>query len=299
MKTLATLYQIPWAEIESGLDNLTPVDGGFSQAHRGLLNLSDGGQVFVKVGVDANSNLWARKEVALYEYLKLQSYSAAPELLSSNADHTSFALEALTTEDGWDWTDTWTSERLAKTLQAMDELAKLKPVNETWMTMGQVALDESRDGWATLQSSDELQTRLLNKLHAADHDELADSLDISAEVRRSSKFEFRTDTLVHYDVRADNCAWNAAKNQVKLVDWNWAQYGDPRVDSSALLTQVQKSGLDISKTQASRLDADALQWLAGFWFNAAATPIWEGGPEHLRDFQLESGVTAYKLMAGL
>lgn len=156
-----------------------------------------------------------------------------------------------------------------------------------------------KDGWATLQSSDELQTRLLDKLRAAGHDELADSLDISAEVRRSSKFEFRTDTLVHYDVRADNCAWNAAKNQVKLVDWNWAQYGDPRVDSSALLTQVQKSGLDISKTQASRLDADALQWLAGFWFNAAATPIWEGGPEHLRDFQLESGATAYKLMAGL
>jgi hypothetical protein len=40
---------------------------------------------------------------------------------------------------------------------------------------------------------------------------------------------------------------------------------------------------------------NALHWMAGFWFNAAATPIWDGGPEHLRDFQLLAGVTALRL----
>lgn len=46
---------------------------------------------------------------------------------------------------------------------------------------------------------------------------------------------------------------------------------------------------------ADRLDAGALHWMAGFWFKSAAKPIWEGGPEHLRDFQLLAGLTALDL----
>ena len=286
---------ITWHEIEASLDNLTPTEGGFSQAHRGLVTLPDGRQIFVKIGTDDNTKQWARKEIAVYEYLKQQSFGAVPELLASSPDNTAFALEALTPENGWDWSEAWTPERLAATLEAMDELAVLKPQSEDWLDMGQLALDESRDGWAALKKSDELRHALLNKLVSAGHKETADALDFAAEADRSARFVFRTDVLVHFDVRADNCAWNPHTKQVKLVDWNWTQYGDARVDFAAMLTHVQKSGLDISASQASRLDADALQWLAGFWFNGAATPIWPGGPEHLRDFQLQAGITALKL----
>ena len=204
-------------------------------------------------------------------------------------------MEALTSEDGWDWSDTWTEERLTATLKAMDELASLKPEDENWMTLGQSALDESRNGWPVLKQSSELQQTLLNKLCASGFADVAKTLDFGKESNRSSGFVFRNDTLVHHDVRADNCAWNASKNQVKLVDWNWTQYGDVRIDTAAMLTHVQKSGLDISQSQAARLDADALQWMAGFWLKAAATPIWPGGPEHLRDFQLQAGITALEL----
>ncbi len=41
--------------------------------------------------------------------------------------------------------------------------------------------------------------------------------------------------------------------------------------------------------------SDALHWMTGFWFKAAATPIWPGGPAHLRDVQLQSAITARKL----
>lgn len=286
---------IDWGAIEASLATMTPVDGGFSQARRGLVSLPNGDRVFVKIGTEADSKEWAHKEIAVYRYLKARSYTAIPELLSTNPDETSFALEALTGEDGWDWSDTWTAERLTATLDAMDQLAALKPEAEDWMDSGQLALDESRDGWAALNQSPELQQALLSKLRASGNAELAETLDISKESNRSARFVFRTDTLMHYDVRADNCAWNASKNQVKLVDWNWTQYGDTRIEYAATLTHVQKSGLDISRSHAARLDPDALQWMAGFWFKAAATPIWPGGPEHLRDFQLQSALTALGL----
>lgn len=286
---------VVWNDIETSLTKMTPVDGGFSQAHRGLVSLPSGEQVFVKIGTEEKSKEWAHKEIAVYRYLKAHSYSAVPELLGSNSDETSFALESLISEDGWDWTDTWTEGRLTATLKAMDELASLRPVGEDWLSFGQLALDESRDGWAALNQSPELQQILLNKLRESGFTDEAETLDFSKQSDHSSGFVFRTDTLVHYDVRADNCAWNASMNQVKLVDWNWTQYGDTRIDNAAMLTHVHKAGLDVSQTQAARLDADALQWMAGFWFKAAATPIWQGGPEHLRDFQLQAGITAFGL----
>lgn len=286
---------ISWQEIEANLSTMASVEGGFSQAQRGLVNLPNGLQVFVKIGTEENSRQWARKEVAVYRYLHTQSFTAIPKLLAASPDQTSFALEALTIRQGWDWSDNWTEERLAATLEAMDALAHLKPASEDWMSMGQEALDASRDGWAALTDSSELQQTLMSKLRRSEQAALAKSLNFEAEARRSATFVFRTDTLVHFDVRADNCAWNKATKQVKLVDWNWTQYGDSRIDNAAMLTHVQRSGLDISKSQAARLNTDALQWMASFWFKAAATPIWPGGPEHLRDFQLQAGLTAYTL----
>lgn len=286
---------VAWSVVEMGLETMTPVDGGFSLARRGLVNLPDGDQVFVKIGTEENSVEWAKKEIAVYRYLKVHGYSAIPELRGTNQDQTAFVLDALTPQEGWDWTDTWSVERLEATLQAVDELAALRPAHEDFMSMGQSALDESRDGWIALNQSPDLQQALRDKLHAARKPELAKTLDVAKEFDQSTQFVFRTNTFVHYDIRADNCAWNADTKQVKFVDWNWAQYGDARIDAAAMLTHVQKAGLDILRSHKDRLDAGALQWMAGFWLKAAATPIWHGGPPHLRDFQLQAGLTALEL----
>lgn len=289
------LNPLTWSEIETGLEAMKPATGGFSQARRGLVTLRSGAQVFVKIGTDENSKEWAKKEVAVYRYLKANSFTAIPELLCTNADETAFALEALTAKNGWDWSDSWTDARLAATLRAMDDLVAFKPVAEEWMLLGQLALDESRDGWRFLAQSSELQQNLLAKLRKAGYTGTAHTLDFKEQAKHSSHFVFKDDAFVHHDVRADNCAWNPATRQVKLVDWNWAQLGDRRIDAAAMLVHVQKSGLSVYPAQAARLDTGALQWLAGFWLKAATTPIWPGGPAHLRDFQLQSGVTALGL----
>jgi thiamine kinase-like enzyme len=286
---------IEWSEIEKELDNLRTVDGGFSQAQRGLLTLPDGTHVFVKLGLHENTKRWAKKEIAVYRFLKKHSYSYIPELLAANDDESGFVITAHTPEDGWDWKENWTEERVDKTLEAMDTLAALQPEGDDLSFFSHKAIDESDDGWKPLLDSTDLQSKLLEKLRKAGKSELADNLDFTKEAKWSSQFAFQTNVLVHNDVRADNCAWSATTNEVRLVDWNWTQLGDRRIDLAATLTYVQKSGFDILPKYADRLDADALHWMAGFWFKSAATPIWEGGPEHLRDFQLLSGLTALDL----
>ena len=295
MTTNSDSSGIAWSEINAALHNLVKADGGFSSAHRGIVTLPGGQQLFVKVGVDDSTRKWARKEVVAYRFLKRHNYPFIPALLSTNEDETSFALEPLNLSDGWDWSETWTKARLDKTLEAMDALAAIIPSDEDKTLFEEKTIDETDDGWQQFVEDADRQTILLSKLRAAGHAEIVDALDFTAMAERSARYVFTNDALVHNDVRADNCPWDEHTGTIKLVDWNWLQLGDRRIDLAAMLTHIQNAGLNLLPDYASRLDSDALHWMAGFWFNSATKPIWPGGPEHLRERQLEAGVTALKL----
>ena len=290
--------RLPWGEIEKNLVSLTEVKGGFTMARRGIVALSDGTEVFVKVGVDEITKEWARKEVEVYRFLKRHHFPFIPELLAFNGAETSFALEPLKPEGGWDWTDTWTKERLDKTLEAMDQLATLQPSDADKRYFGGKGISEAQDGWRPLVESDDMRQVLLMKLRSAGYQEIADSLDFTAMASRSAMFTFERSHLVHNDVRADNCAWNAGLQTVRLVDWNWAQMGDRRIDLNAMLMHVHNAGVDVTVHCPERLNTDALHWLAGFWLKSSTMPMWPGAPEHmdLRDRQFRAGVTALMLV---
>ncbi len=285
-----------WKTIEKALPTIQHAQSGYTMAHRGIITLPNQERVFVKLGVDDNTNAWAQKEVVLYEFLASRQYPHIPKLLAANSLQTAFVLEALEPKDGWDWSNTWTHERLNATLAAMDELAQIHPTADTAKLFGSKGLDQTSDGWKVLASDPEKQKVLEEKLKKAGHGNFMENTDYVAMANQSARFTFQDDRLVHYDIRTDNCAWNAAQNSVKLIDWNWAQMGDARIDAASMLVHVYRAGLDISQHNA-RLDTDTLQWVAGLWLNAAATPMWPGASEksHLRDYQLESGVAALKL----
>jgi len=103
--------KINWGDIEKSIGTLRRVDGGFSSASRGIVTLSDGTRAFVKVGVNDPTKKWARKEIEEYRFLQRHTYPFIPQLLAHNNDETGFALEALTPEDDWNWSDEWTEER--------------------------------------------------------------------------------------------------------------------------------------------------------------------------------------------
>ncbi len=288
-----TAPTLDWNYIARNLDHLQPVSGGFSQAKRGILELENGQKLFIKIAVDDKSREWLKKEIATYQFLAERRYSAAPKLAGIHDDHTALALPALLPQDGWNWNDEWTEDRLNATLNAMDELASLSTDGTGDLFL--IGLDtEADDGWSELLASDKLQQSLLQKLKDADKKQLAETLDFTKEAKLSAAFRFKHDTLAHADERADNCAWNQTQQKLQFVDWNWAQMTDSRIIFSKMLTHVHNSGLDVLKRHKDNLDASALQWLAGFWFRIAAKPIWPGGPAHLRDFQLRAGVTAYQ-----
>lgn len=141
----------------------------------------------------------------------------------------------------------------------------------------------------------------MEKMHASGRDTLADTLDFSNMAMQSARFLFRNDSLVHNDVRADNGAWNSSLEAVKLIDWNWAQISDRRIDTNSLLVHVHRSGFDVINQHADRLDVDALQWLAGFWLHGAAEKDVHTTSEvaTLGDYQLLSGMAALELCSKL
>lgn len=277
-------HQISWSEVSDKLNSLTAVDGGFTQATRGILKLDDGQEVFVKQGSDPETCKRAQKEIRVYRFLESQGYSFIPQLLATNPDETGFVLSAHLPKDGWDWKGNWTSKRITKTLEAMDVLSELKPDNKNLNLFLEKYINQDSDGWLPLLNSEQLQQNLFQKLHQLNFD-----FDLKKESTKS-KFVFQDTHLVHNDVRSDNCAWNKNQNQVCLIDWDWCQIGDRRVDIAATLVDIASSGFDISPFY-SRLDAGALHWLVGYWFKSAASP----GPDKVRDFQLNSGLKAWEL----
>lgn len=287
-----------WRDIEKKLHTLEEAKDGFTLTRRGVITLSDGTKVFVKIGIDDQTSAWANKEVAVYEFLAEHNFISMPKLVAHNKDKTGFAIEALLPEAEWDWTNTWTYERLEATLLAMDALAAIAPAPDDRNFFAVKLISEESDGWRRLAASAAKQQVLLKKMRSKGHTSLADSLDIGAMAAQSAGYNFDYNCLVHNDVRSDNCAWNPHQKTAKLIDWNWTQLGDRGIDVNALLVHVCKSGYDVFETHKERLNADALHWLAGFWFNHASSPLLPGGgsgPDSLRSRQLESGVLAFKL----
>lgn len=287
-----------WSVIQEKVHDLEPVEGGYSSATRGLMTLPTGEQVFVKAGNDENTRGWAHKEVAVYRILADHSYSHIGELVAVNEDETAFAIEALTMDQGWDWSETWTKGRLDATLAAMDELAAIKP-EDPGAEIFKSLLSNDDNGWVAIASSEELQAAFKSRI--GDNPilkRIAENFGKQAE--DSSSFDaMSADALIHLDVRADNCAWNAAQNTVKLVDWNWLTMGNRGIDLASFMVHVYDSGLDILPDYADRLDPSAVHWMAGYWIKSGCSPIWPGGPAHLRDIQFKKGTTALELFENL
>ena len=283
---------IAWGTVQAALPTLQRPEGGYSLAERGLITTADGRTLFVKIGVDEYTRGWAAKEIRVYDFLAEHSYPYIPNLLSTNDENTAFVLDALSPENGWDWSDTWNKSRLDATLTALDALAAIEPTSRNAELVAPTMTDEN-NGWPKLACSEELRTNLAAKLAGAGEEVLL--RDLQPFMERRLNFSVRHDTLVHDDVRADNCPWNESLGEVRLVDWNWLELGDRRIDLAAMLVHVHASGFDVLPSYRDRLDADALQWMAGFWFEAASKPIWPGGSEKLREVQLRAGITALKL----
>jgi ribosomal protein S18 acetylase RimI-like enzyme len=282
---------IAWSTIESSLANTVGIKDGFSSAFKGIVNIPNKEPVFVKLGTDAASKEYTRKEIGFYELLAAHNYSSAPALLAYNPERTGFSLEALLPEDGWDWSDEWTEIRLEKALEAMDELTKI-PVDEAdKQFLNSVrTISENDGGWRVIAESTELQHQLQQSLAELGYEDFLDSLDIPAFAAEEAAFRFNNNSLVHYDVRSYNCA--EKDGQVRLVDFDWVAMGDSRIATAMTLGDAHASGLDIRKQHSDKLNPASLAWAAGYWLKGS---LKTGIDPANRNFKLKRGVAALRL----
>lgn len=289
---------IQWHIVLDSLHTLQPVEGGFTNARRGIVTLPDNAKLFIKIGIDPITNKWAQKEVDIYKTLMRHGYKYIPKLVSTSSDRTGFALEILDNEDGWQWETPWTEERLKMTLVAMDALAEVPTDTFKPKILNGDQGDVNVNPWLMPKSTSNSRKLLMDKLAEINMTELTSQLE---SLRKNFYFSPSDKRLVHYDVRRDNCAWNPSVGEVKLVDWNWLHLGSREIDINALLVNVFKSGLDPLINFSDRLSRDALLWLCGYWLSSSIEPGENSMSDHvsLRSYQFDSAIAAYKLASQL
>ncbi len=181
----------------------------------------------------------------------------------------------------------------------MDNLASLSLSSEEKVRLGTKGISPVADGWQKLLLSEEKQALLSQKLNAVGRADLVGSINVQQMAKQSAAYPFRDDTLVHHDVRADNCAWCPSEQTVKFIDWEWTQLGDRTMDQNAMLAHVFKSAkFGVLARYQDLLNTNALNWLAGFWLNASTNPLPPSARDkRVRDYQLASGIAALDLCA--
>lgn len=276
-----------WPEIQNAMENMQPVEGGFTAALRGIVMLEGGERVFVKQAIDEQTGGWIELEKKAYHWLAGQGYAYAPKIIAESPD--GFALPDLS---GLDWSNTWSEEKLEAAFAAMDALSGLSDAAQ-----GVFDHFEEPNQWTSVPDNSAAYSSLTSDAQILVR---VNSIITNREVRyqlqalAASQPE-RGDTLIHLDVRADNFCYDEVAKVGYLVDWNWLSLGSAIFDVNALLVSVQQRGFDVAGYCPERLDAASLASLTGFWLTQAALPSDDALTLRRHQHQLNSALTAYEL----
>jgi aminoglycoside phosphotransferase (APT) family kinase protein len=274
-----------WEYVMKNMTELRRSDGGYSNTKKGVICL-DGVKYFIKIGLDTRNKLWVAKEIEVYRWLASVGYRHAPRFVASSPTGDGMLIDFLGGGDGWDWSSSWTPDRLKATLQAIDELQSLTKI---WKSES-VYLDEiGEDDGGFWQRLVDDRTQFENLQGLISGSALINLSTMQSLARDARDFNLQSDCLAHYDLRSDNVGWHASSQAVGIVDWSWTQMGDSRLDKTALLIDASLSGLDVSGFDG--FDTLAARWLAGFWLGMAMRP----GLGQLRQKQLQASLRALRL----
>ena len=268
---------------------------GFSPGVAARLRLADGRRVFAKaISAEPNpdSPAFHRREARIVAALP----PAAPVP----------PLRYLVDEDGWvvlvfaeiagvHPAQPWRADELYRVLEAMTTLAAQftpSPLTPPEVPAASKRIDTSICGWRELVGA---QAHLAPRLD----DWSRRHLDALAEIEAAAGAAVAGDTLLHFDIRADNLLLTPAR--VWFVDWPHACVGAAWLDVALFLPSVTMQGGPLpaqvaDMTPASRSAAPppltpANVAVAGFFTLHALRPSPPGLPT-LRAFQAAQGAAA-------
>jgi aminoglycoside phosphotransferase (APT) family kinase protein len=266
--------------------------GGFSPGVAARLRTENGRRAFVKaVSPDQNDETPGlhRREARISAALPPEA--PAPRLLGSYDDGHWIAL-VLEDVDGRHPQTPWTHDELEAVMRTLDEFARSgTPCPVPDLPKASAALANDFGGWDRVAADP-----------PADLDPwVAVNLDRLREQSRRGLAAMDGDTLVHFDIRADNLLMGR-DDKVHIVDWPWACTGAPWLDRVLLLINVElygghdteallhASGPDVPDMRA------VLIGLAGFFIDKSRKPDPQGLPT-VRAFQRAQGDALIRWLA--
>jgi len=270
--------------------------GGFSPGLVARLQSADGRRVFVKaVGPELNPDSPAmyRKEAHVVAALPLNA--PVPRLLwTYDEGDGGWIVLAFEDVDGQSPAQPWRTEELDRVLEALVALSEsLTPSPIPLNSAGEKVATEIR-GWQLLQSRRPAQLDSWSTRH----------LDALADLERTAVDAVAGNTLLHFDIRADNVL--LTPDQVYVVDWPHACIGAAWVDPLFFAPSVAMQGGPDPEALMARhpaaLSADAaavtaaLAAVAGFFTYKSLQPPPPGLPT-LRAFQAAQGAVARSWLA--
>jgi aminoglycoside phosphotransferase len=264
--------------------------GGFSPGVAARLRLADGRRVFVKA-VSAVPNAEApafhRREAAIVA--ALPPSAPVPRLLwSMDEGDDGWVVLAFDDIEGWQPAQPWRAAELQRVLGALAELARLltpTPVSVPPARHASTAFAGRIRGWQELRDDDPLGRARLDPWSSRHLDRLA-ALEAEAVAAVEG------DTLLHFDVRADNLLLTSER--VWFVDWPHAAIGAGWVEPILFAPSVTMQGgpppEQILRRAAAEADPSSIAItatiasVAGFFTRESVQPPPPGLPT-LRAFQ--------------
>lgn len=281
---------IPWSLIEAALPTLEPVSGGYTKSKRGLVTLTNGQKVFVKIAVDDQTREWIQKERKAYAFLAEHDFPHVPRIVAETDG--GLAIPDLS---GWDWSKAWTKPKMDAVFRAMDALAPLG--RQAAGVFGSFDLDPNvwKDVSTSMDAYDWarplLSPEMIHDLEAL----ITNDVTMRRYASLAATKPWEGNDLIHNDVRSDNFAFNTQTGEGLLVDLNWLCVGTKPFDTASLLVDMEQAGAKI-QDYLTRVDDASMAYIIGYWLSSAMIVPDTENLVTLRLHQLESALTAHQLM---
>jgi hypothetical protein len=230
---------------------------GYAAAFHAIAGLDDGRTVFVKAGAEEVTSGFLREEIVFYRSVQ------APFLpVFHGADDRDPPLLVLEDLNGCFSVPPWTDDRIAAVVALLDELRATAPPPE----LG--SAERYRAEWADRWDKVAADPEPFLALGICSRRWLTEALPALTAAAKAAPLG--GDVLVHTDIRSDNLAF--VDGRAKLVDWNWASAGDPKLDLACWLPSLHAEGGPPPEALMPEGGAELAALLAGVWAAVAGLP---------------------------